>query len=304
LDHFAWAISTHVDPERAHLAFLKQNRYLFKRHYYLPIPDESDLKFAQRESALVGLQIDADRCLSFMNRVAKPYKHEFLEFPRTPTGVAEYAIVNGTFMAGDGNLYYSIIRHTKPRRIVEIGSGNSSLLAAAAIRKNISEGGAASELVCIEPFPASYLRDGSVKEITLIKKRVQEVDLSYFEDLRAGDVLFIDSTHVLTEGGDVWWEYCEILPRLAPGVLVHVHDISLPLAYSGAYAKNHWYWTEQYLLQAFLAFNSRFEVLWAGCYLMFNRRDAMLEALSPELQFMTDKYPGAFPASFWMIVRD
>lgn len=118
-------------------------------------------------------------------------------------------------MAVDGNLYYSIIGAKRPRRVVENGSGISSLLAVAAIRKNIEQGLEATELFCIEPFPASFLEDGSFKEIRLIKRRSGEVEIEFFLSLQAGDVLFIDSTHALKSGGMYYGNTvrsCPVLP--------------------------------------------------------------------------------------------
>ncbi|MGH9903790.1 MAG: class I SAM-dependent methyltransferase, partial [Pyrinomonadaceae bacterium] len=136
----------------------------------------------------------------------------------------------------------------------------------------------------------------------LIEKRVQDVDLSVFTSLEANDILFIDSTHALRAGGDVQLEFCEIMPRLAPGVLVHVHDISLPRAYPRVYFDQRLYWNEQYLLQAFLTFNRRFEVIWPGNYMALRYPERIREFFF-EYQDMRAAYPSSEPTSFWMRVR-
>jgi len=300
----AWAMSTFLSDDELFDSFKAYDRYCLRAHYNLPIPDELDLEFAQRESELPGISIDDDACLGFLTDVVNKYKSEFSDFPVEKSNSLGYFLANGTFMAVDGNVYYAVIREFRPRTVIEIGSGNSTLLAASAIRRNISEGGDPTRLLCVEPFPVAHLQDGSVPEVSLIKERVQNVPLSLFESLQAGDVLFIDSTHALRAGGDVCWEFCEILPRLAPGVLVHIHDISLPKAYPASYAKNRWYWNEQYLLQAFLAFNSKFEVIWPGSYLYCKHRSVIDQAFSPELSQMVKVFPDATPASFWMRVRE
>src|SRR3972149_5863814 len=117
-----------------------------------------------------------------------------------------------------------------------------------------------------------------------------------------GDILFLDSSPVLRAGGDVQLEYLEILPRLAPGVLVHVHDISLPKPYPRVYFETGMYWNEQYLLQAFLAFNSRFEVLWPGNWMMVRHPEKVC-AVFPEFHEMRKLYPQSEPTGFWMRVR-
>jgi hypothetical protein len=132
-----------------------------------------------------------------------------------------------------------------------------------------------------------------------VAKKVQDVPLDVFTSLEAGDILFIDSTHALRSGSDVQYEFLEILPRLAPGVLVHVHDVSLPLPYPKVYYDTQTYWNEQYLLQAFLAYNSRFEVVWAGNYMLLNHRDAMLETF-PEFKLMREKWTSSEPSAFWI----
>ena len=113
--------------------------------------------------------------------------------------------------------------------------------------------------------------------------------------LEAGDVLFIDSSHMLRIGSDVQFEYLEILPRLKPGVIVHIHDIFLPAEYPRNWVHDkHIFWNEQYLLQAFLAFNASFEVLWGGSWMHLNH-PAELESA-----FQSYKRENQWPGSFWI----
>ena len=101
-----------------------------------------------------------------------------------------------------------------------------------------------------------------------MEKQIQDIDLDFFSQLQSGDILFIDSSHTIKIGGDVNYLFLEVLPRLKPGVIVHVHDIFLPFDYRRDWVKKEFrFWTEQYLLQAFLIFNSEFEVLMANGYL-------------------------------------
>jgi hypothetical protein len=205
-------------------------------------------------------------------------------------------------MAGDGNVYYSLIRHLKPRRIVEVGSGNSTLLASHAIEKCAQEyPGFCCDLIAIEPHPADYLVN--IAALTELRRvRLQQTDLAFFETLEAGDILFIDSSHVLKSGGDVWYAYCEIIPRLKPGIYVHLHDISLPKPYPAVYHDAHIYWNEQYILQALLTGNKRLEVVWAGTYLFKRHCERMQQLFAPEFEQMRSLYPQAEPSSFWLRV--
>lgn len=102
----------------------------------------------------------------------------------------------------------------------------------------------------------------------LIAKPVQELPLSQFQELDENDMLLIDSSHVIRTGGDVQYEYLEVLPRLKQGVIVSFHDVFLPAEYPKDWLlRRRLFWTEQYLLQAFMMFNSSFEVLWMGSYM-------------------------------------
>jgi hypothetical protein len=169
-----------------------------------------------------------------------------------------------------------------------VGSGFSSLVAAEAIAKNKN-----SALVCIEPFPLDFLRRGFPGLHSLIEKKVEDIDLEFFSQLDSGDILFIDSSHTVKIGGDVNYLFLEVLPRLRPGVVVHVHDIFLPFDYRRDWVMDELrFWTEQYLLQAFLSFNSEFEVLMANGYLAHRYMEALKAA------FPNSTWWGG--GSFWM----
>ncbi|HVF56485.1 MAG TPA: class I SAM-dependent methyltransferase [Pyrinomonadaceae bacterium] len=304
----AAGLKKYVDGDSAYEIFSRQGFHLLRKHFYLPIPEEEDLRdgFWEKRSELVGVEMNDAGSLDLLQNVFPRYTAEFREhFPLRQTDKMEpFYLINGMFMAVDAHVYYMFIRHFRPKRIVEIGSGYSTLLAARACLGNMQDdGGSAAQLTCVEPFPMPFLRDGFPGLSQLVQKRVQEVDMELFTALEAGDILFIDSTHVLRAGGDVQLEYCEILPRLAPGVLVHIHDISLPKPYPRIYfEEHHHYWNEQYLLQAFLAFNSRFEVLWPGNYMM-EKYPERVTGVFPEYHQMREAFPSSEPSSFWMRVR-
>jgi hypothetical protein len=303
---FARALSRLVPGNAAYEAFARQGYHLLRKHYYLPIPDEQDLQdpLVNEASDLVGVDLNEAAALDFTRSVCVKYREEFRRsFPvHGPAAGGGFHLVNGAFMAGDAHVYYAMIRHHRPKRIVEIGGGSSSLLAAAACLRNQEEYGRKPHLTVVEPYPGEALRAGFPGLDRVLVERVQSVDMGLFTSLEAGDICFIDSTHVLKPGGDVQREYCEILPRLAPGVLVHIHDISLPKPYFQFYFQNHLYWNEQYLLQAFLAYNARFEVLWPGTYLFMRHPEEMLRVF-PEIRDMREKFPLAEPSSFWIRSR-
>jgi len=287
----------------AYRIFFKIGFHFLRKDYNLPIPEESDLSYT-KQSELIGIDMNESFSFNLLSNVIAKYKSEFNEFPINKNGDPEqFYLLNGSFMAIDGNVYYSLIRHLKPRKIVEIGSGYSTLLASKAILKNKEESEEATQLICIEPYPMEILTKGLPGLSKLIVKKVQDVGLDFFESLGPGDILFIDSSHALRSGGDVWWEYCEILPRLASGVYIHIHDISLPKPYPKIYFDNLIFWNEQYLLQAFLVFNSKFEVIWGGNYLMCKFPEKIRAAFLPEYDLMRTSYPFSEPTSFWIRVR-
>jgi hypothetical protein len=151
------------------------------------------------------------------------------------------------------------------------------------------------EIYCVEPYPKSILK--SLSGIKLFPNRVQDMDINFFKTLQANDILFIDSTHTVKLGGDVTYLILEILPRLAPGVIVHFHDIFLPDPYpENWYLEQHRFWMEQYLLQAYLVNNSRTEVLFANHYASFKYASS-LQSVFPKAV----KHSGS---SFWLRVKE
>jgi len=225
------------------------------------------------------------------------YRGEYESFPRERTTVPyRYYVGNGGFDSVDGELLYCMIRHFRPKRIIEIGSGNSTYLSAQAILKNREEkNGYECELTAIEPYPNSVLKEGFPGLTRLVQKKAQDVPVLEFEELEENDIFFIDSSHVLKIGSDVQYIYLEILPRLGKGVLVHSHDIFLPSEYPKDWVlHDHRFYTEQYLLQAFMAFNESFEVVFAASYIHLKHPEWL------ESAFGTYSRDAVRPGSFWM----
>jgi hypothetical protein len=268
-------------------------------HYNEPVPDTRMLKddIWLRDSELVGVDINEKGQLELLSLFSSRFKHEYDSFPqhRTPTAY-EYYVDNGQFGSVDGEGLYCMIRHFKPRRILEIGSGNSTYLAAKAVLKNEAEADECRcELVAIDPYPNDVLRSGFPGLSALVPRRVQDIPLTEFAKLERNDILFIDSSHVLKIGSDVQYEYLEILPRLNEGVIVHVHDVFFPFEYpKEAVRQCYIFWTEQYLLQAFLAFNDTFEVMWAGNYMRSKYPDRL------EAAFRSYRGQETAARSLWM----
>lgn len=281
--------------------------HLVRRHYYSPVPDSADCSgpgFWDDQSLLPGVDMGEQRGLMLLEQAFPPFLAEFREryAIHQHNAHGRFFLINGVYMAVDAHVYYCLVRHLRPKRIVEIGSGQSTRLALDATEMNRASGSPCS-IVAIEPYPHDHLTAlHNNGQITLVQSKVQDIKVEFFESLEAGDILFIDSTHVLREGNDVQFEYLEILPRLKDGVYVHVHDISLPRRYPKCYFDQGLFWNEQYLLQAFLAFNSRFETVWAGNYLLLHHPQLMLNAF-PEITAMRERFPASEPSAFWMRTR-
>lgn len=278
--------------------FQKLGIHITPNHYYMPIPDTAKLKddLWLKKSELVGIDMNEKGQIELLSAFVSNYREEYESLPRQYTGVQhQYYVNNRDFGRVDGEILYCMIRHFKPERIFEIGSGHSTYLSAQALTKNKELGEGEGELIAIEPNPRGALKVGFPGLTKLIAIEVQELDLSFFDELKENDILFIDSSHVLKIGGDVQFEYLEILPRLNEGVIVHLHDIFLPGEYPRKWVFEQFrFWNEQYLLQAFLAFNQSFKVLWAGNYMHINHPEKLTSA------FNTYSPQSVFPGSFWM----
>lgn len=275
-------------------------------HYYRPIPDCAALPETlwTAESSLREIDWDEAGQLRLLQQLGSHYSAELDQFPMTAEGDTPGYYWNNDFFTGaDAALGYSVVRHFKPRTILEVGSGFSTLLAAQALQRNGPEGHA-GQITAIEPYPNATLRAGFAGLETLIVEPVQNVALECFEALDANDILFIDSSHVTRLGGDVNFLFLEVLPRLKPGVVVHVHDIFLPYEYPRDWVfTRRWFFSEQYLLQAFLSFNHAFRVLLAGHYLSRQHYAALESAFGARVsgQIHIDGVPQTLPAaSFWM----
>lgn len=158
----------------------------------------------------------------------------------------------------------------KPRQIIEVGSGNSTLLMSAAGTRNANEG-YDFQLTSVDPNASSYLSTNPPQFTTVLTKSVESLSVKDFESLEKNDFLFIDSSHNVKCGSDVLFLILNVVPALNAGVIVHIHDIYLPFEYPRQWLENGFYYNESYFLHAFLLFNKDFEILLSNHYL--NRRN-------------------------------
>jgi hypothetical protein len=251
-------------------------------HFYSPIIDPADLRprEAQIWARCDNLQaIDLNPGAQLQLLVDFKPHTESIDYPIMDPGDGRtYFYSNDQYPVLDAEFLHAALVHFRPKRMIEVGSGFSSLVTARVNRELLSR---EIEFSCIEPYPRQFLIDGVDGISRVICQKVEDVDLSFFDRLRCGDILFIDSSHVSKAGSDVNYLFFEVLPRLQRGVLVHVHDIFLPDEYPREWVleqgRN---WNEQYLVRAFLQFNDNFSVIWAA-HFMATRHAAAVRATFP-----------------------
>ena len=264
-------------------------------HYYTPVFDPEGLPESVWSRRFdTGVRYDAEEQLSQWRRVHR-FADELASFPEDPEGPPDdpgrFFWKNPVFSHQDAVLYYSLIRHLRPARVIEVGAGFSTLLAAEAAAKN-----GQTRIDCIEPYPRPFLTRG-IPGVRLHAAAVQEIPLELFGELSDGDILFIDCSHVSKTGSDVNHLLLRVVPSLGPGVWVHVHDIFLPFEYPREWALQRMYFSEQYVLAALLANSARLEPV-IGNYFLSRVAPAALAQFSVPGRDV--KVGGA---SFWMRTR-
>jgi hypothetical protein len=255
----------------------RQGIHLTPNHFYSPIPDTAQLLAGGKQSAQkspAGVDWQVERQLDLLSHAFPAFSEEFNTFPlaSSPELPAHaFHFHNGMYDYIDALVLYCMVRQMKPSLVLEVGSGYSTRISAQAALKNGN-----TQVVAIEPYPSAVLQAGIPGLTSLLVKKIEEVELSQFEQLGENDILFIDTSHVVKTGGDVNYLYLEVLPRLRPGVIVHIHDIFLPEDYPLWWlTERTLFWNEQYLLQAFLTHNTDFQILLANNYLRLNHLDAL-----------------------------
>ena len=262
--------------------------HIVPNHFYWPIQDSRKLAEYDFESKfpLHGMKMDTD---SVKERVCSlgAYRNEYKELHYD----------SGYTSNGDGAILYAMIRQLKPKKVIEVGSGHSTVVIHGALRKNTQEDQIAREIISIEPYPKQVLRDlVANSNVVLQEKRVEHVEPSFFQQLEQGDVLFIDTSHVVDIGNDVHFLYLKVLPQIPVGVVVHIHDIRFPYEYPKEWVIGaRKYWTEQYLLHMFMAFNDSFEVVLASNFLCQEDRRLM----ASNFHALSESGRG-WPGSFWI----
>jgi Methyltransferase domain len=268
---------------------------IVRSDYYSPIPDLAKVPESAwtEPSAMAGLAFDLDRQMDYLERELAPFIAEF-DPPRKKTADrTQFFLHNNMYESVDAETLYGLLRKLRPKQIVELGSGRSTQVIGAARARNEADGAPSTHYVG-DPFPNALTRELASGSYTLDAIGATEIPIERFTSLAADDVLFVDTTHTVKFAGEVTHLILEVLPRLAPGVVVHFHDIFLPWPYPRAWLEaSRRFWAEQYLLQAFLSFNSDFETLLAN--------HALALSLPDRLQRVIPSFaPGVKPGGYWL----
>jgi hypothetical protein len=269
------------DALRGEVAWLRANalrgaaedvrQYVPPGHFYSPIPSLREVRarearvFADPPRRLPGIALREPEQLALLESFEPFYDSQ--PFSAEPSRSRRYFFENGAYSYSDAIFLHCMIRHARPRRIVEVGSGHSSC-----VTLDTNELFFDDSIACtfIEPHAEllrSLLHRGDEERIRLIECAVQDVSLAEFERLEANDILFVDSTHVAKVGSDVNHLFFEVLPRLAPGVYVHLHDVLYPFEYPREWVFEGRAWSEAYLLRAFLTSSQSYEIVLFNTFL-------------------------------------
>lgn len=271
---------------------------LLERHFYDPLPDLDNLPSGlwAGPSDVPGVDLRVGEAVRFLDEELRPHIRDFIPpdtLDANRTGATgRFYLRNGRYESVDAETLYGILRHVKPKKVLELGSGASSHIIDFARRANDVDGSPFDHEI-IDPYPFESPM-GPVAGAVPRRVRGEEVDPQEVERLKDGDVFFVDTTHTVKTGGDVAHIVLNLFPRLPRGVWVHVHDIFLPYEYPREWVvQDRRAWAEQYMLQAFLAFNQTYEVVFPA-QAVVRLAPALVKDVVPSFR------PGVSPGAFWM----
>jgi hypothetical protein len=250
-------------------------------HFYSVIPNLSEIKVKEKQiftnrKNVTGVDLNEKGQINLFNRLSKYYKD--LNFTENKIKNNRYYYNNPAYSYGDAIILYSMIRHFKPNKIIEIGSGFSSCVTLDTNEKFFD-----NKIKCVFIEPYARLLKSLLKpndNCKIIELNLQNIPISYFKTLKKNDILFIDSTHVSKVGSDVNHLFFEIIPSLNPGVILHFHDIFHQFEYPKELIYKGFFWNENYMLRAFLEYNNSFKIIYFNDY-FFNYKLSMVKRNMP-----------------------
>jgi predicted O-methyltransferase YrrM len=265
-------------------------------HFYSPIPAIEEVRQREEEifnkipGEIPGIDLNVEEQLELLNKFKKYYKEQ--PFGSRKREGLRFYFENPSYSYSDAIVLYCMIRYLQPKKIIEVGSGYSSCII---LDTNELFFGDSISCTFIEPYPQllqSLIKGTDKMKIEVIQKNLQDVNLDKFSELAAGDIFFVDSTHVSKINSDVNYIFFKILPYLKSGVCIHFHDIFYPFEYPKEWVYQGLAWNETYLLRAFLQYNNAFKIQFFNTYLEHFHREEFFDEMPIPL-----KYVGA---SIWI----
>ncbi len=263
---------------------------VYRQVFYNPFPNpgEVDLEKLKLKRFLPGIDLRVTESLELLRELSY-FSAEVEKFLKNRSG--NLPAWDMTYPPADSATLYSMLRHFKPRRYIEVGCGYSSRASVAALHENASDGHMC-QATFIEPYPPPYLTELNLPGEFI--QKIEQVPLERFQQFAAGDVLFIDTSHVIKVQNDVEYELLRVLPSLKPGVIVHIHDIFTPYDYPAEWLvgdhPNHGGNNEQYALECLLSGGGDWDVLLPAHLLWREHRSAFESLIKSDER----------PAAFWM----
>ena len=254
-------------------------------HFYSPVVNPHDLLDRETEiwpdnPQILGIDFNDEYHKKVLQEYFPKYisQYDFVETAGETTSDSQYYTQNSQFSWLDSRALFVLLNQWKPKKMIEVGSGFSSLLTADVNHKLLDN---AIDFKCIEPYPREFLKKEIKGLNDVIVEKVQYVDKSIYTDLNAGDILFIDSSHVAKTGSDVNFLFFEVLPILKKGVIIHIHDIFFPHDYLKEWVlEENRSWNEQYLLRALLMYSDTFKVIFGNSYAQYKYPELVVDALN------------------------
>lgn len=251
---------------------LKKNSCYPPGHFYSPVISIENIENRQFDiwkkdeiDEIEGIALEVNKQKELIEKLTPYYKD--LPFKSEKSDKRRYYFENDYYSYTDGIVLFTMIRHNRPKKIIEIGSGFSS---AVMLDTNELFFDNKIDLTFIEPYPQrliSLFSESDKRQNLILRRDVQDVSLEEFKKLEAGDFLFVDSSHVVKTGSDVNYILFEILPILKSGVLIHFHDVFYPFEYPKQWVLGGRNWNEDYFLKAFLMYNKTFKIRLFSHYL-------------------------------------
>lgn len=272
-------------------------------HFYSAIPN-IDNNYNKNEAEFINLDYNDKSHQDILSHI-RDYLEDFdnafgHKNVKERQEECKYSLLNGVFEWMDARLLHYFLQKNKPKRIIEIGSGNSTLL----IYNTKTMYNLNLEIICIEPYPSEYLKKlNEFGKITLIEDKLENVNLAMFSILEENDILFIDSSHVLKLGSDVMFYFTKIFPILKKNVLIHIHDIFFPYDYPLDWLKKGIFWNEQYFLYVFLQHNTKFKIKFCNSYAGYKYQEELKKLQENTYEIKNNLVNYAFSGgSIWLCV--